>query len=135
MGIAASLGISTMAMAHGGGGGGHFGGGHFGGGNFGHFGGGHFGGGHRHVFFNGSWPYDGGWGYGGLDDSMADYSDSDSTVATVQKALARAGYYHGTVDGALDLTTQDAIARFDRDHHLPVSRAIDQSLLNALGVE
>ena len=87
------------------------------------------------MFFNGYWPYDGGWGYGGSDYSTPYYSDTDSTVATVQKALARAGYYHGPVDGALDLITQDAIARFDRDHHLPVSRAIDQSLLNALGVE
>jgi len=65
---------------------------------------------------------------------MPDYSDTDSTVTAVQKALARAGYYRGPIDGALDLTTQDAIARYDRDHHLPVSHVIDQSLLNALKV-
>jgi hypothetical protein len=145
--IAASLGISTMATAHPGGGGGHFGGTpHFGGGHFG--GGAHFGGtahfgdgqhdhhsgrdGHRRAFGNG--PFYGGWSYWGSDDSTPYYSDSDSTVAAVQKALAREGYYHGPIDGALDLITQDAIARYDRDHRLPVTHAIDQSLLNALGL-
>jgi hypothetical protein len=155
--IAASLAIPTMAAAHGGGGGGHFGGGaafgggaHFGGADFGsahsgganrgsaHFGGGHFGGtghfgdGHRGAFWNGYWPYNEDWSYSDADDSTPYYSDSDSTVAAVQKALAREGYYYGPIDGALDLITQDAIARYDRDHHLPVTHAINQSLLNAL---
>ncbi len=146
-----SLGISSMAMAHGGGGGGHFGGGGFGGGHFGgghfsggHFAGGHFFGGHRHFFVSGYgygygyWPYYGDSGYSdysGSYDSTPYYGDSDSVVSTVQKALARAGYYHGPIDGALDLITQDAIARYDRDHHLPVSHAIGQPLLNALGVD
>jgi hypothetical protein len=143
MSIAASLGISTMATAHPGGGGGHFGGGA-------HFGSEHFGrttrysdaqddhhwdgDGHRGAFWSGYWPYDGDTGYWGSDYSTPYYSDSDSTVVAVQKALAREGYYHGPIDGALDLITQDAIARYDRDHHLPVSHAIGQSLLNALGV-
>jgi len=133
-----------MATAHsgGGGGGGHFGGGgggHFGGGAHfgggGHFGGAaHFGGGRRRAFWSNYWPYYGDWGYSGADYSTPYYSDSDSTVAAVQKALARKGYYHGPIDGALDLITQDAIARYDRVHHLPVTHEIDQSLLNALGV-
>jgi hypothetical protein len=140
MSIAVSLGLSTMAIARGGGGGGHFGGGAlFGGGA--HFGGGHFGGtayhgnNHRAGFWGGYWPYDGDWGYWDSDNSTPYYSDPDSTVVAVQKALARKGYYHGAIDGVLDLTTQDAIARYDRKHHLPVTRAIDQSLLDALGVE
>jgi hypothetical protein len=150
MSIAASLGITTMAMAHPGGGGGHVGGGaHFGGaGHFGggeHFGGGaHFGegrhdynwggGGHRRAFLNDYWPYYGDWGYSDMSYSPSYYDESDSTVAAVQKALAREGYYHGPIDGALDLITQDAIAQYDRDHRLPVTHAIDQSLLNSLGV-
>ena len=116
-----------MAMARSGGGGAHFGGGHFGGA-------GHFSEGHRGGFWNGYSSYDGNWGYWGSDDATPYYSDSDSTVAVVQKALAREGYYHGPIDGALDLITQDAIAQFDQDHHLPVTHGIDRSLLNALGV-
>lgn len=137
MSIAASIGISTMATAHPGGGGAHFGSAHFGQtaryseGRDGH----HWDGdGHRRPFWNGYWPYDGDWGYWGSDYSAPYYSDSDSIVAEVQKALAREGYYHGPIDGALDLITQDAIAEYDRDHDLPVTHAIDQSLLNALGL-
>jgi hypothetical protein len=128
MSVAVSLGISTMATARPGGG--YFGGGaHFGGEHFGGIA--HFGDGHRRVFWNGYWPYGGDWG---SDYATPNYSDSDSTVAAVQKALAREGYYHGPIDGAFDLITQDAIAQYDRDHHLPVTYVIDQSLLNALGV-
>ena len=148
--IAASFGIATTATAHPGGGGGHFGGGaHFGG--AGHFGGGehfggaaHFGGsrhdrdwggdGHRRAYWYDYLPYYGDWGYSDMAYSTPYYNEYDSTVIAVQKALAREGYYHGPIDGALDLITEDAIAQFDRDHHLPVSYAIDQPLLDLLGV-
>jgi len=53
----------------------------------------------------------------------------------VQDALAREGYYHGPVDGYLNAATQDAIARYEADYHLPVTSTIDQSLLNSLGLE
>jgi peptidoglycan hydrolase-like protein with peptidoglycan-binding domain len=53
----------------------------------------------------------------------------------VQDALAREGYYHGPVDGYLNAATQDAIARYEADYHLPVTSAIDQSLLNSLGLD
>ena len=86
MSVAASVGISTMATAHPGGGGAHFGGEYFGGTA-------HYGDGHHRAFWNGYWPYDADWGYWGSDYSTPDYSDSDSTVAAVQKALARQGYY------------------------------------------
>jgi peptidoglycan hydrolase-like protein with peptidoglycan-binding domain len=52
----------------------------------------------------------------------------------VQKALAHDGYYHGAIDGILDLITQDAIANYDRDHHLPVTHTINQPLLTSLRV-
>jgi hypothetical protein len=92
--------------------------------------------GHRREFFGGGdWPYY----YGDSDYSAADYSTpyyngSDSTVVVVQKALARDGYYHGPIDGTLDLITQDAIANYDRDHHLPVSYTISQPLLTSLRI-
>jgi hypothetical protein len=150
--IAASFAVTNLAVAHGGGGDGHFGGGSFGGG--GHFGGSgmhfsapaahfsagdrhHFG--HRPAFFSEFWPSSD-YYYGSSDyaDDGTDYptadddTGSDPTVVAVQKALARGGYYHGPIDGTLDLITQDAIARYDRDHRLPVSHAISQQLLNSL---
>ncbi len=212
--LAGSLGITSMAAAHGGGGG-FSGGGHFGGGGM-HFGGGgmHFGGGgmhfsappamgrfssqgpvahfsapvsaahsstgarlfapatvshfsspaargrlvrethgfvpshredrgrhdrngdrHRRVFLGGAWPYYGDWDYGIPDYTTPSYDGSDSTVAAVQDALARQGYYRGPIDGTLDLTTQDAIAKYDGDHHLPVAYTVTQELLSALLLE
>jgi hypothetical protein len=126
--IVASLGISTIAAARPGGGGAHFGGGHFGGAA-------RYSADHRGGFWSGYWPFNEDWSYSGPVYSTPNDSDSDSTVTLVQKALARVNYYHGPIDGALDLITQDAIAKYDRNHHLPVTHAIDQSLLNALGVE
>ena len=91
--------------------------------------------GYRGEFWGGDWPYDyGDSGYWGSDYSTPYYNGSDSTVVVVQKALAREGYYHGPIDGTLDLITQDAIAKYDRDHHLPVSHTIDQALLSSLRV-
>lgn len=98
--------------------------------------------GHHRAVFSQFWPSSE-YYYGDSDyaDSGTDFptsgddTDSDSAVAAVQKALARGGYYHGPVDGTLDLITQDAIARYDRDHRLPVSHAINQQLLNSLRVE
>ena len=93
----------------------------------------HFG--RRATFFGGYLPY-----LDSYDDSdYADYStpdasSDDSMVVAVQKALAREGYYHGPIDGTLDLITQDAIALYDRQHRLPVSHAISQELLDSLSL-
>ena len=98
----------------------------------------HFG--HRPAFFSEFWPSSE-YYYGDSDyaddgtDNSTTYdtdTDSDSVVGAVQKALAREGYYHGPIDGALDLITQDAIAKYDRDHHLVVSHRIDLRLLSYL---
>jgi hypothetical protein len=90
---------------------------------------------YRGKFWGGDWPYySGDSGYSAADYSTAYYNESDSTVVIVQKALARDGYYHGPIDGTLDLITQDAIANYDRDHHLPVSHTISQPLLTSLRV-
>ena len=63
------------------------------------------------------------------------FAAQDSVVMEVQKALARDEYYHGPIDGTLDLITQDAIAKYDSDHHLPVTYTIDQPLLQSLRAE
>jgi len=98
----------------------------------------HFG--HHPAFFGEFWPsseyYYGDSDYAdyGTDYSTSYDTDSDSVVVSVQKALAREGYYHGPIDGTLDLITQDAIANYDRDHHLVVSHRIDQRLLSSLRI-
>src|SRR5437660_1405287 len=39
-----------------------------------------------------------------------------SRVAELQRRLARAGYYHGSVDGVLGPQTRRAIRAYERDH-------------------
>ena len=64
-------------------------------------------------------PY--GYGYGG--NAYGDYRSgagygeaSHSRVAELQRRLARAGYYHGSVDGVLGPQTRRAIRAYERDH-------------------
>src|SRR5262249_61621074 len=47
-----------------------------------------------------------GYGYGGR-----------STVLQVQRRLARAGYYHGSIDGIMGPGTRRAIRAYERDHN------------------
>jgi hypothetical protein len=67
------------------------------------------------------WGWDGGWGYpygyyGGYGSGYG-YSDtSGSKVAELQSRLARAGYYHGAVDGIMGPATRRAIRGYERDH-------------------
>jgi hypothetical protein len=60
--------------------------------------------------YYGGYNYDGyGSGYG--------YSDSSgSRVAELQNRLARAGYYHGAIDGIMGPATRRAIRAYERDH-------------------
>jgi hypothetical protein len=60
-------------------------------------------------------PYGYGYGYGGGD--YQQYSDSSrSRVGELQRRLARAGYYHGAIDGILGPATRRAIRSYERDH-------------------
>jgi len=51
--------------------------------------------------------YGSGYGYGG---------SSGSRVADLQSRLARAGYYHGAIDGIMGPATRRAIRAYERDH-------------------
>lgn len=62
----------------------------------------------------------------------ADYSDS--TVASVQRALKSRGYYAGAIDGDAGSGTRAAIRGFRADNGLAPSSAIDAPLLRALGL-
>src|SRR5438477_551761 len=57
----------------------------------------------------GAW---GGQGYG----NYGNASPTHSRVAELQRRLAHAGYYHGSVDGVLGPQTRRAIRAYERDH-------------------
>jgi hypothetical protein len=55
-----------------------------------------------------------GYGYGS---GYGQYGDaSHSRIVELQRRLARAGYYHGSIDGVLGPQTRRAIRAFERDH-------------------
>jgi hypothetical protein len=150
-GILALAPATSFARGGGGGGGGHFGGG---GGHFGGFHGGpgagawHQGGGWAHYPYSGYYgPFD----YG-LDDYTGPYyndgdssdwqpastgsapDESTSLVMSVQKELARLGYYHGQIDGMTGSETAQALRMFQSADKLPVSGQIDSATIKALRI-
>jgi len=158
-----ALAPDTLFARGGGGGGGHFGGGggHFSGG--GHFagaghgfhdaGGWHHDGGRwdSHPWYNGSYgPSD--YGFGDYDDYAYPYYDNDysfdvqsapsdlapaestSVIVSVQKELARLGYYNGPIDGVAGSATEHAVRWFQSVDHLPVTGRIDSATLQALQI-
>ena len=74
--------------------------------------------------------YDGGYNYG---DYGSGYGDSSqSRVAELQRRLARAGYYHGAIDGILGPQTRRAIRAYERDHGGSAYGAIGGQLISFL---
>jgi hypothetical protein len=60
--------------------------------------------------------YYGGYNYGDYGSGYG-YGDSNqSRVAELQRRLARAGYYHGAIDGIMGSATRRAIRVYERDH-------------------
>lgn len=55
-------------------------------------------------------------------------------TSEVQQALARQGYYNGPIDGILGGMTRGAIQRFQADHGLVATAAIDEPTLSSLGL-
>jgi len=47
-------------------------------------------------------------------------------VVEAQRRLARAGYYHGPIDGVLGPETRRAIRAYERDHNVPAYGVIDR---------
>jgi hypothetical protein len=64
---------------------------------------------------------------------VAGYRGS-SLVIQVQERLARAGYYHGAIDGVIGNGTRRAIRGYERANRLPVDGRIDPSLLATMGL-
>jgi hypothetical protein len=99
------------------------------------------------IFFDWGWWgwYDGwwypAWGY----DPYSNYEynepiygydglSPDQIVASVQAQLQQLGYYTYAVDGRMGPLTRAAIARYQRDHLLPITSGIDPATLGSLGI-
>jgi len=94
-----------------------------------------------YYFLDGSYWYPA-FGYDPLnsyydyDGPVYTYGDllPDEVIANVQTALQDAGYYYGDVTGSLAVDTRAALANFQRDYGLPISGAIDEATVEALGL-
>ena len=93
--------------------------------------------------YYGYYPYDY-YGYGGYpsDYRYGAYSYNEpgyaysngSVVITVQTRLARAGYYHGPIDGVMGPGTRFAIRAYERDHGLRMDGVISGQLMRNMGL-
>jgi hypothetical protein len=94
-----------------------------------------------YYFLDGSYWYPA-YGYDPLqtyydyDGPVYTYSNllPDEVIANVQTALQDAGYYYGPITGSLSVDTRAAIANFQRDYGLPITGAIDEETVGALGL-
>ena len=92
-------------------------------------------------FWNNGWwypaygcdPYYSRYVYDGPIYGYGNVAPGDVT-SEVQQRLAQQGYYQGPIDGILGPMTRRAIERFQVDHGLAVTAAIDQSTLASLGL-
>jgi len=62
------------------------------------------------------------------------YAAPGDVTAQVQSSLAQQGYYYGPIDGILGPGTRSAIQRYQIDHGLAVTAAIDEQTLYTLGL-
>jgi hypothetical protein len=94
-----------------------------------------------YYFLDGSYWYPA-YGYDPLqtyydyDGPIYTYSNllPDEVIANVQTTLQDAGYYYGPITGSLSVDTRAAIANFQRDYGLPITGAIDEPTVEALGL-
>jgi hypothetical protein len=94
-----------------------------------------------YYFLDGSYWYPA-YGYDPLqtsydyDGPVYTYSNllPDEVISNVQTALQGAGYYFGPITGSLSVDTRAAIANFQRDYGLPITGAIDEPTVEALGL-
>jgi hypothetical protein len=62
------------------------------------------------------------------------YAAPGDVTVQVQRALAQQGYYYGPIDGILGPGTRSAIQRYQINHGLAVTAAIDEQTLYTLGL-
>ena len=92
-------------------------------------------------YYGGYYPYDYGYGYpSGYNYGYYYYNQpryaygNGSVVIAVQTRLARAGYYHGPIDGVMGARTSYAIRAYEHDHGLPVDGMISGPLMRNMGL-
>jgi hypothetical protein len=66
-------------------------------------------------------------------DPIADLIGPSPRIQAVQRVLSEYGYGQVKPTGVLDAATGEAIARFEREHKLPVSGRVSDKLVSALG--
>lgn len=83
-----------------------------------------------------AWGYDSGYNSYAYDVPIYAYNGlpPDQVVTTVQGALQQQGYYAGAVDGSVGPRTRAALSRYQSDHGLAVTAAIDEPTLATLGL-
>jgi hypothetical protein len=93
------------------------------------------------YFLNGgywypAWGYDPARVYYPYDGPIYAYHNlpPDQVIANVQANLQAQGYYEGEVDGLLGPLTRAALARYQADHGLVETAAIDEPTLSSLGL-
>jgi Putative peptidoglycan binding domain len=79
-------------------------------------------GGYDSSYYNGD-------SYGSSDDS------AEIAVVDAQRRLARAGYYHGQIDGVLGPETRHALVRYQSDRGLEPSGNLTPDTLRSLGMQ
>jgi hypothetical protein len=92
-------------------------------------------------YWNAGWWYPA-WGYNPYYNNYAyngpifgyGYASPFDVTAQVQRALAVRGYYYGPIDGILGPGTRSAIQRYQIDHGLYATAAIDEQTLYRLGL-
>ena len=84
-------------------------------------------------YYYGSYPHNYSYGYYYNQPGYSTYANS-SVVIAVQTRLARAGYYHGVIDGAMGPRTRYAIQAYERDRGLRVDGTISGPLLRNMGL-
>ncbi len=98
-----------------------------------------FGGGY-YFWNNGYWypayGYDPAYSTYTYDEPIYGYNNyaPGQVISNVQIELQREGYYDGEVDGLIGPMTREALAQYQADHGLYVTRAIDEPTLEALGL-
>jgi hypothetical protein len=83
------------------------------------------------------YPYPYYYPYGYYDYNQPVYGSAyggASIVVQVQNRLARAGYYHGAIDGVIGRQTRYAIRAYERAYDLRVDGAINRQLLVTMGL-
>ena len=92
-------------------------------------------------YWNAGWWYPA-WGYSPYYNNYSyngpifgyGYASPFDVTAQVQRALASQGYYYGPIDGILGPGTRNAIQRYQIDHGLYATAAIDEPTLYRLGL-